>query len=145
MKFNDLLPLAMQIGSNIWLLWGFHTTVAVAVIGWIVAKRPVVFRKQLKIFTSAAYGTFFVVICTTFLKAYRDWFRILTDLKASARSLNLELHPDGYINYILNRDYYESIMVPILVCGVFFLIVIFLIWSDWIWRLLRSSEKSLKK
>jgi hypothetical protein len=133
MKFENLLPVAMQLGNDIWLLWGFHTTVAVAVIGWIIAKRPVVLSPQIKIVTSIAYGTFFVVICISFLKAYRDWFRILTDLKESSQSLSLKLHPDGYIQYILNRNFYESIMVPILVCIVFFLIVIFLIWSDGIW------------
>ena len=121
MKYENLLPLAMHIGNDIWLFWGFHTTVAVAVIGWIFGKRPEALERQLRKIITIAYVSLYFVICISFLKTYWDWFRVFTYLKVLARSLSLKLHPDGYIQYILNRNFCNSIMVPILVCSVFFL------------------------
>lgn len=72
MDLKDFLPFYTQRVGSFWLLWGINTTVAIAVIGWLISQRNSAFGKQLKLVTTIAYSIFFVVC------ALRSWMQVAT-------------------------------------------------------------------
>lgn len=139
MESKDLLSFVFQMGDRIWLLWGLHTTVAVAVVGWLIAQRNRTFERPLKIVSTVGYTLFFIAICVTFVKGYRDLHLILTDLRNLTPILKLCKIHEGYIGYLLKIKYPKSIKVPLIVCSGFYVFILYLIWSNWLW--LSSNKK----
>ena len=135
MGSKELLPLVFQMGGRIWLIWGFHTTVAVAVIGWLITKRSATFDCTLKLVSTIGYAIFFITVCWAFKKAYKDLSLIIKDLEEFISAEKPRISNEGYIKKeLLEMNYCRSLIRPIVVCSLFFGFILFLIWCDQIWH-----------
>ena len=80
MNFENMLPIAHSIVERVWIIWGFHTTVVVAVFGWLITQRTKDFPRYLKRFSTIGYSIFFLVVIITFVKTYLDIQYVVNDL-----------------------------------------------------------------
>ena len=140
MDTKDLLSIVFKTQDRIWALWGVHTTVAVATIGWLISQREKTFEMSHKIVSTLGYTIFYVIICITFYTLYKDLHLILVDLTNLSSILELPKIKEGYIGYLLEWKYDKKIVIPITVCSSFYFFILLLIWSN----LLRTNYKIMK-
>ncbi len=144
MNLKDLLPFYSQMVDSIWLLWVIHTTVAVAVVGWLISQRKTPFGKQLKVISSIGYSIFYFIICFSFYRAYNDLRLLHIDLKYLS-DVKAESYPEkGYIaTKLLDVDsmyYFNHTVFSIFACGLFYGFILYLIWSKWLWVVPKTTE-----
>ena len=142
MDFENLLPIAHSIVERVWILWGFHTTVVVAVLGWLITKRNETFDRYLKILSTIGYSIFYVVVMTTFIKTYLDIQYIVNDLLLAKGTRSFVAN--GYIEKLLTFNFWGRILLPFSVCSIFLIFILVLIWNDKIWNLLKNGKKAKK-
>lgn len=136
MNFENLFPIAHNIVERVWIIWGFHTTVVLAVFGWLITQRTKDFPRYLKILSTIGYSIFFLVVTITFVKTYLDIQYVVNDLLYFKGSVNYT--QDGYINKLLTFNFWYRVLIPISVCSTFFMFVLILIWNDKIWAKLKK-------
>jgi hypothetical protein len=140
MDLKDLLSIVFKAQDRIWALWGVHTTVAVATIGWLISQREKTFKMPHKLASTLGYTIFYVVICLTFYTLYKDLHLVLVDLTNLSSIVQHPKITEGYIGYLLKWQYQERLVIPIVVCSSFYLFILLLIWSN----LLITTEKTMK-
>lgn len=138
MNFENMLPVAHSIVERVWVIWGFHTTVVVAVFGWLISKRNKDFPNYLKKLGTTGYSIFYLVVTITFLKTYLDIKYVVKDLLYFRGTL--EYAQDGYIAKLLTFNFWERVSIPLSVCTIFLVIVLILIWNDKIWEKLKQNK-----
>lgn len=142
MDFSELLPIAHSIVERIWIIWGIHTTAVVAVIGWLIARRAREFDRFLQVVSTVLYSAFCIGICITFIKTYIDIELIINDLRHA--SAGLCYAHDGYIMKLLGFNFWKRIPIPIIVCSIVFVAIMFMIWSKKIGKLLIKATAQAK-
>ena len=129
MDLKDLLSMVFKAQDRIYAMWGVHTTVAIATIGWLIGQREKTFEMSHKLASTLGYTIFFVIICVTFYNLYKDLHLVLVDLTNLSSIDQLPKVKEGYIGYLLEWKYNKKIAIPMVVCSLFYFFILFLIWS----------------
>ena len=126
--FKYMFDVLMKIRNDLKMCWSIHTTVNLALIGWIVSKHGDVVSMPTKYGAAAGYSAFFLVIIYTFWLNYRDHERVVKDIKAILSSEEIKSIPQkGFIHNSLNFHYIKSQFISYTICFGSYLIIICLI------------------
>jgi len=137
--FNDLLPLFSTMVDRTWAIWGLHTTVAIAVIGWIISQKTKNFDMPVKAVATIGYSVFAISILSSFYYAYKDMDWLVRDLEGLKGTFGFV--ESGYLQKkLLDFNFIDSFMKPLVTVLAFYSLIIFLIWNDRVWQLLRKSQ-----
>lgn len=131
---KDLLPYAFRLGERTNTYWAIHTTVFLAMIGWMVSQRGKVFEFDLKIFVTAGVSVFYIVIGLSIINAYEHVRLMITDLTNLTEISRLPNINKGYIGYLKKTNYNRSKIRSAFICVVFYLILLGLIWAPLLWK-----------
>lgn len=145
-EFRDLIGLRRDLAGDIFVIWGIHTTVALAMIGWFFSKRSYF----LTIHKAIATFGYSVVVCLVIFSLYHVYSQLQLlsiDIAHSIKLGNLKLADGGYlqkitdpdtgINYTsLSNSLWRSIPIAVL----FYIFMLFLIWNDWVWEKLKVKD-----
>ena len=124
--FKYLFDILMKIKSDYYLCWAVHTTICLAVIGWIIAQKTD-FTKSTKIFASIGYTFFLALMIYTFNGIYRHWERAIIDIKEISSKVIESLPTKGFIINFLDIDFIEARIITYIICICCYIIVLFII------------------
>lgn len=102
--FKYLFSILLDANSAVALTWTAHTTIMIAMIGWILSKKED-FHKLIKVFGAVAYSVVLAVFIIVIQVQYRQLWRMTEDIKSLVGKQIAALPSCGYVNCMLKVDW----------------------------------------
>lgn len=128
-EFTFMYNILKGIRDGIFLNWGFHTTVALAKIGWLVSMKFGLSKAQ-KWTARIGYSGFVIAISWSFIKLYLEYSRVVMDIHHIFPKAVDALPKSGHIYHTLNPGYFWKISGTLAIVVVTYILVMFIIWFD---------------
>lgn len=123
---GDAMQIIIALGGDIWLLWGFESTVNIALIGWLLEKAGSLSRNQ-KGIASVGYSIFCVVLVVSFMNGYSKLQLAVRDLAFAATSGSMA--PDGLVQGYIDTPYRWHLAFALVATAIWFAFMMYVIWN----------------
>jgi hypothetical protein len=138
--FKYLFDIFQSIGDEIWTVWGFHTTVFLAVAGYLISRRNNL-DFHLKVIATIGYAMFTALIIGVLRHLYGEQAMAVKDITAIANKAS-DFHAHGYIyNEMTGVGSGEKLFWSIVICLSFSALMLVLIWTDGLESLRRFTGR----
>ncbi|MHC4742854.1 MAG: hypothetical protein ACYS8Z_13140 [Planctomycetota bacterium] len=122
--FTFLYGVLKDLRADIFLLWGIHTIVVVAAVGWLVSLKGRLSKDQ-KLAAEIGYSAFAFAISWAFIRLYSQYMGVVLDIKRTYPEVASCVPKGGYIYDTLNKDYWYSILRTLtIVAGTYIVIML---------------------
>lgn len=148
MDFKDLVNLSHALSGDIFLIWGVHTTVVIALIGWLLTKRKS-FTFIHKLLATIGYSIVVLIVIGALHNVYDQLSMLSIDITNAVTDKMLPFAKDGYQFNMINKEgkmnytnLCASLWRSIPIAVFFYIFMLFLIWNDWMWKKLYENESN---
>ena len=146
MDFKDLIAFRHTLSGDIYLIWGVHTTVIIALVGWLLNKQKN-FQTAHKVLATLGYSLVAIIVVVALIHVYNQLQMLSVDIACVVADKAHTFANGGYLESIIDttsKMNYTSLKcslwrsIPIVVF--FYVLMLFAIWSDWLWKKFYISE-----